>query len=43
MDNIFMDSENSKTSDSARLIFNDTDEINFRRSNKYVDFSNFRI
>ena len=31
MDAIFMNSENSKTSDSHRLLFNLTDEINFRK------------
>ena len=32
MDAIFMNSENSKTSDSHRLLFNLTDKINFRKA-----------
>ena len=31
-----MNSENSKTSDPHRLLFNLSDKINLKRSNKYV-------
>ena len=34
MDTIFMNSENSKTSDPYRLLLNLTDKINFKRSIK---------
>ena len=43
MDAIFMNSKKSKTSDSHRLLFNLTDQINLKRSDKYVDLSNLRI
>ena len=36
MDTIFMNSENSKTSDLYRLLLNLTDKINLKRSDKYV-------
>ena len=36
MDTIFMNSENSKTSDLHRLLLNLTDKINSKRSDKYV-------
>ena len=36
MDNIFMNSENSKTSDPHRVLFNLLDKINLKRSHKYV-------
>ena len=36
MDTIFMNSENSKTSDSPRLSLNLTDKINLKRSDEYV-------
>ena len=36
MDTIFMSSENSKTSDAHRLLHNLTDNINLKRSDKYV-------
>ena len=36
MDTILVNSENSKTSDSHRLLLNLTDKINLKRSNKYV-------
>ena len=36
MDNIFMNSENIKTSDPHRLLLNLSDEINLRSSGKYV-------
>ena len=43
MDTIFMNSENSKTSDLHRLLLNLTDKINLRRSDKYVALSNLSI
>ena len=43
MDAIFMNSENSKTSDSYRLILNVTDKINSKRSDKYIALSNLNI
>ena len=36
MDTIFMNSQNSKTSDGHRLLLNLTDKINLKRSDKYV-------
>ena len=38
-----MNSENSKTSDPHRLLFNLTDKINLKRSDKYVASSNLSI
>ena len=43
MDDIFMNSENSKTTDLHRLILNLTDEKNLKRSDKYVALSNLSI
>ena len=43
MDTIFMNSENSKTSDPHRLFLNLTDKINLTRSDKYVALSNLSI
>ena len=43
MDTIFMNSENSKTSDPHKLLFNLLDKINIKRSDKYVTLSNLRI
>ena len=43
MDTIFMNSENSKTSDPHRLLLNLTDKTNLRRSDKYVALSNLSI
>ena len=43
MDTIFINSENSKTSDPHRLLLNLTDEINLKRSDKYVTLSNLSI
>ena len=40
---IFMNSENSKTSDLHRLLFNCTDKIDFWRKNKYVVLLNLSI
>ena len=36
MDTIFMNSENSKTSNPHRLLLNLLDKINLKRSDKYV-------
>ena len=43
MDTIFMNSENSKTSDPHRPLLNLLDKINFERSDKYVALSNLSI
>ena len=43
MDTIFMNSENSKTYDPHRLLLNLSDEINLKRSDKYVALSNISI
>ena len=43
MDTIFINSENSKTSDPHRLILNLTNKINLKGSEKYVAFSNLSI
>ena len=43
MDPIFMNSENRETSDPHRLLLNLTDEINLKRSDKYVALSNLSI
>ena len=43
MDAIFMNSENSKTSDSRRLLPNLLDKVNLKRSHKYVALSNLSI
>ena len=43
MDTIFMNSKNSKTSDSHRLLLNLTDNINLKISDKYVALSHLRI
>ena len=40
---IFMNSEKSKTSDPHRLLLNLSDEINLKRSDKYVFLSNLSI
>ena len=39
MDIIFMNSENSKTSDPCRLLLNILDKTNLKRSDKYVTLS----
>ena len=36
MDTIFMNYENSKTSDHHRLLLNLSDKINLKRNEKYV-------
>ena len=43
MDNLFMNSKNSKTSDPDRLLLNLADKINLKRSDKYVASSNLSI
>ena len=43
MDTIFMNSENSKTSEAYRLLLNLKDKINLNRSDKYVALSNISI
>ena len=40
MDTIFMNSENSKTSDPHRLLLNLTDKLNLKRNDKFVALSN---
>ena len=43
MDTIFMNSENSKTSDPHRLSLNLRDNKNLNKSDKYVTLSNLMI
>ena len=43
MDTIFVNSENSKTSDPQRLLLNLPVKINLRRSDKFVALSNLNI
>ena len=43
MDTIFMNSENSKTTDPQRLLPSLTDKINLKRSDKYIALSKFSI
>ena len=43
MDTIFMNSKNSKTFDSYRLLLKPTDKVNLNRSDKHVDLSNHTI
>ena len=43
MNTIFMNSENSETSDPHRLLLNLTDKINVKGSDKYVALSNMSI
>ena len=43
MDTIFINSENSKTSETHRLLLNLADKINLKRSNKYVALSNLSM
>ena len=43
MDTIFINSENSNTSDLDRLLFNLTDLVSLKRSDKYVSLSNLSI
>ena len=43
MDAIFMNYENSKTSDPYRLLLHLSDKIKLKRSDKYVVLSNLSI
>ena len=43
MNIIFSNSENNKISDPRRLLLNLSDQINLKRSYKYVASSNFSI
>ena len=43
MDTIFMNSENSKTSDSFRLVLNHSGKIDLMGSDKYAALSNLSI
>ena len=43
MNAIFMNSENSKTSDTHRLLLNLLDEINLKRIDKHIALSNLSI
>ena len=43
MNTMFINSKNSKTSGSHRLLHNLTNEINLKRSDKYVALSNLSI
>ena len=43
MNTTFMNSKNSKTSDSYRLLLKLTDKINLKRGDKYVALSNLSI
>ena len=42
MNNIFMNSENSKTSDPHRLLLNLTDKTEFRRKDKYIALEKYK-
>ena len=41
MDTIFLNSENSKTSDPHRPLLTFSDKLNLKRNDKYVALSNF--
>ena len=43
MDTIFMNSQNSKTSDPPRMLLNLLDKINLNGVNKYIALSNRSI
>ena len=43
MNTIFMNFENSKTSDPHRLLLNLSDKVNLKRRDKYVALSNLSI
>ena len=43
MDTIFINSENTKTSDSHRLLLDLLDTKNLKRTDKYVTLSNLSI
>ena len=42
MDTVFMNSENSKTSDSYRFVLNIADKLYLKRSNKCFELSNHK-
>ena len=43
MNTIFINSNNSKTSDPYRILLNLTDKIELRRKDKYIALSNLSI
>ena len=43
MDTIFMNSRNTKTSYTHRLLLNLSDQVKLKRSEKYFDLSNLSI
>ena len=43
MNTVFMDSKNSKTSNSHRLLLNTWDKTILERSDKYVALSNIQV
>ena len=43
MNTIFINSQNSKTSDLHTLLLNLTDKTDLRRNDKYIALSNFSI
>ena len=43
MDTVFMNSENSKTSDPHKLLLNLSNKENLKRSDKYIALSNLSI
>ena len=43
MDIIFINSENSRTSDPYRVLINLAHKINLKRNDKYIALSNLRI
>ena len=43
MDTIFINSQNSETSDLLRILLNLSERINLKRSDKYVTLSNLII
>ena len=43
MDTIFINSENSRSSDPHRLLFNLSHQLNVRRSDKYTGLSNVNV
>ena len=43
MDNIFINSKYSKTSETLKLLLNLSDKLNLKKSEKYVALSNLSI
>ena len=43
MNTVFMNSENSKTSDPHRLLLNIRDKVDLKREDKYITWSNLSI